>query len=211
MEIHVLQGEREFAKDNRTLGKFLLDGIPPAPRGVPQVEVTFDIDANGILNVQAPSTRGPERSSRSASSRPRVSPRKRSRPHAPSEAEAHAEEDKERRELVDLKNQVEHRSSTRPNKQLGEHKRQAAADEDKTVHRGRRRGCAGQKTAENGDKADDRGRAPGPSQQKAQKLGEVVYQQQAQQDAGAPPEPPPSADGGSNDDEPVDADFEVKA
>ena len=53
VEVHVLQGERPMARDNRTLGKFHLDGIPPAPRGVPQIEVTFDIDANGILNVSA--------------------------------------------------------------------------------------------------------------------------------------------------------------
>src|SRR3989338_8208077 len=53
VEIHVLQGEREFARDNKTLGRFILDGIPPAPRGMPQVEVAFDIDANGILNVKA--------------------------------------------------------------------------------------------------------------------------------------------------------------
>ena len=53
VEIHVLQGEREMAADNKTLGRFMLDGIPPAPRGVPQVEVKFDIDANGILNVSA--------------------------------------------------------------------------------------------------------------------------------------------------------------
>ena len=53
VEVHVLQGERDFATDNKTLGKFILDGIPPAPRGIPQVEVTFDIDANGILDVKA--------------------------------------------------------------------------------------------------------------------------------------------------------------
>ena len=53
VEIHVLQGERQFAKDNKTLGRFHLDGIPPAPRGMPQIEVTFDIDANGIVNVSA--------------------------------------------------------------------------------------------------------------------------------------------------------------
>ena len=53
VEIHVLQGERPLAKDNKTIGRFFLDGIPPAPRGVPQIEVTFDIDANGILNVSA--------------------------------------------------------------------------------------------------------------------------------------------------------------
>ncbi|GIR99794.1 MAG: hypothetical protein CM15mP102_06150 [Flavobacteriales bacterium] len=53
MEIHVLQGERPMAKDNKTIGRFHLDGIPPSPRGVPQIEVTFDIDANGIINVSA--------------------------------------------------------------------------------------------------------------------------------------------------------------
>ena len=53
VEIHVLQGEREFVRDNKTLGRFMLDGIAPAPRGVPQIEVTFDIDANGIVNVTA--------------------------------------------------------------------------------------------------------------------------------------------------------------
>ena len=53
VEIHVLQGEREMAADNKTLGRFVLDGIPPAPRGIPQIEVTFDIDANGIVNVSA--------------------------------------------------------------------------------------------------------------------------------------------------------------
>src|SRR5690625_7715982 len=53
VEIHILQGERPMAKDNRTVGRFILDGIPPAPRGTPQIEVTFDMDANGILNVHA--------------------------------------------------------------------------------------------------------------------------------------------------------------
>ncbi len=74
VEIHVLQGEREMAADNKTLGKFILDGIPPAPRGVPQIEVTFDIDANGILDVKA-KDRATARRSRSASPRPRCCPR----------------------------------------------------------------------------------------------------------------------------------------
>ena len=65
--IRVFQGEREMAADNKMLGQFDLVGIPPAPRGVPQIEVTFDIDANGIVNVSAPRTRAPARSSRSAS------------------------------------------------------------------------------------------------------------------------------------------------
>jgi molecular chaperone DnaK len=72
VEIHVLQGERDMAKDNRTIGKFQLTGIPPAPRGMPQIEVTFDIDANGILHV-SPRTRRRARSRRSASRRRAVS------------------------------------------------------------------------------------------------------------------------------------------
>ena len=74
VEIHVLQGERDFATDNKTLGRFILDGIPPAPRGVPQIEVTFDIDANGILDVR-PRTGQPARSSRSGSPPRRCSTR----------------------------------------------------------------------------------------------------------------------------------------
>ena len=74
VEIHVLQGEREMASDNKTLGTFILDGIPPAPRGVPQIEVTFDIDANGILDVKA-KDRPPPRAVRCASRPPRCSPR----------------------------------------------------------------------------------------------------------------------------------------
>ena len=76
--IHVLQGEREFAADNRTLGRFKLDGIPPAPRGVPQIEVTFDIDANGILNVSAKDLGTEQASRRSRSSRAPAWPRTRS-------------------------------------------------------------------------------------------------------------------------------------
>ena len=78
VEIRVLQGERDMAADNREIGRFILDGIPPAPRGMPQVEVTFDIDANGILAGARPRTRPPARSSRSASRAPAVSPRARS-------------------------------------------------------------------------------------------------------------------------------------
>ena len=76
VEIHVLQGEREMASDNKSLGTFRLDGIPPAPRGVPQIEVTFDIDANGILSV-TPRTRAAARSSpsRSPARRPSRIPR----------------------------------------------------------------------------------------------------------------------------------------
>ncbi len=77
--IRVFQVEREMAADNKMLGQFDLMGLPPAPRGVPQVEVTFDIDANGIVNVLGPRTRRPTRNSRSASRPPAASPTRRSK------------------------------------------------------------------------------------------------------------------------------------
>jgi len=105
VEIHVLQGERPLAKDNRTLGRFILDGIPPAPRGVPQVEVTFDIDANGILTVTA-KDRATSKSQNitikdsSGLSKEEIERMRR-------EAEAHAVEDRKQKELVDLRNQAD--------------------------------------------------------------------------------------------------------
>ena len=105
VDIHILQGEREMAQDNMTLGKFRLEGIPPAPRGVPQVEVTFDIDANGILNVSAKdkATGKEQRITITAStnlSKDEVERMVR-------DAESHAAEDKRRRETVELKNQAD--------------------------------------------------------------------------------------------------------
>jgi len=105
VEIHVLQGEREFATDNKSLGRFVLDGIPPAPRGVPQIEVTFNLDANGILNVTAKDKgTGKEQSitiqGSSGLSKDEVE-------KMAKEAEAHAEEDKKKREAVDARNQLD--------------------------------------------------------------------------------------------------------
>ena len=105
VEVHVLQGERQLAKDNRTLGRFHLEGLPPAPRGVPQVEVSFDIDANGIVSVTAKdSATGREQkitiSGSSGLSKEDVD-------RMVKDAEAHASEDKARRELVDARNQAE--------------------------------------------------------------------------------------------------------
>ncbi len=105
VEIHVLQGEREMAADNKSLGKFILDGIPPAPRGIPQVEVTFDIDANGILNVKAKDKATNKEqhitiTGASGMSEDEIKEKIK-------EAEKHAAEDKEKRELVELRNQAE--------------------------------------------------------------------------------------------------------
>jgi molecular chaperone DnaK len=113
VEVHVMQGERQMARDNRTLGKFNLDGIPPAPRGVPQIEVTFDIDANGIVNVQAKDKgTGKEQkitiTASSGLSKDEVD-------RMVKDAEAHAEEDKKRKEEVETRNRADqavHAAST---------------------------------------------------------------------------------------------------
>jgi molecular chaperone DnaK len=102
VEIHVLQGEREFAKDNKTLGRFHLDGIPPAPRGVPQIEVTFDIDANGIVNVSAKDLATGREQKVTITSSTNMS--KEDIERAVKEAQQYAEEDKKRRENVEIRN-----------------------------------------------------------------------------------------------------------
>jgi len=105
VEIHVLQGERDFAADNKTLGRFILDGIPPAPRGIPQVEVTFDIDANGILDVRAKDrATGKEQQVRITASSMLS---KNDVDKMVREAQEHAEEDRQRREEVETRNQAE--------------------------------------------------------------------------------------------------------
>src|SRR5512132_2958862 len=105
VEIHVLQGERDFANDNKTLGRFILDGIPPAPRGIPQIEVTFDIDANGILDVKAKDrATGKEQQVRITASSMLD---KSAVDQMVRDAQEHAEEDRQRREEVETRNQAE--------------------------------------------------------------------------------------------------------
>lgn len=105
VEVHVLQGEREFAKDNKTLGVFHLDGIMPAPRGVPQIEVTFDIDANGIVHVSAKDLGTQKEQSISITSSTNMS--KDDIDKAVKEAEQHAAEDKQRKESIDTRNEAD--------------------------------------------------------------------------------------------------------
>ncbi len=105
VEIHVLQGEREMAADNKSLGRFVLDGIAPAPRGVPQIEVTFNLDANGILNVTAKDKGTGKEQSITIQDSGNLS--KDDIEKAAKEAELHAEEDKKKREAVDTRNQLE--------------------------------------------------------------------------------------------------------
>ena len=105
VEIHVLQGEREMSEGNKSLGRFVLDGIPPAPRGVPQVEVTFNINANGILNVAAKDKGTGKEQSITIKESGSLS--KEEVEKAAKDAEAHAEEDKKKREMIEVKNQLD--------------------------------------------------------------------------------------------------------
>jgi molecular chaperone DnaK len=105
VEIHVLQGERDFAQDNKTLGRFILDGIPPAPRGIPQIEVTFDIDANGILDVRAKDRATSKEQQVRITASSMLS--KDDVDKMVRDAQEHAEEDKQRREEVEVRNQAE--------------------------------------------------------------------------------------------------------
>src|SRR5262249_26848640 len=161
------QGERDFVRDNRTLGRFHLDGIPPAPRGRPQIEVTFDIDANGILNVTA-KDKGTNKEqkirieSSSGLSKDEVEKMRR-------DAEAHAGEDKSRRELVELKNQADHHVYE-IEKQLKEHGDKLDAGDKKALEDA----LAAAKSAAQGEDKSKLDSALRELQTRAQKLGEAV-------------------------------------
>lgn len=127
VEIHVLQGEREFATDNKSLGRFVLDGIAPAPRGVPQIEVTFNIDANGILNVTAKDKGTGKEQSITIQNSGNMS--KDDIEKAQKEAEMHADEDKKKRETVDAKNQLE--NAIYQAKKMPDEFKDKISDEDK--------------------------------------------------------------------------------
>ncbi len=129
VEIHVLQGEREFANDNKSLGKFILDGIAPAPRGVPQIEVTFNLDANGILNVTAKDKGTSKEQSITIQNSGNMS--KDDIEKAQKEAEMHADEDKKKREAVDAKNQLE--NAIYQAKKMPDDFKDKISDDDKKV------------------------------------------------------------------------------
>lgn len=203
VEVHVLQGEREFAKDNKTLGRFILDGIPPAPRGLPQVEVSFDIDANGILNVKAldKATSKAQHITITASSglsKDEVEKMKK-------EAELHASEDKEKRELVDMKNTAE-ATVYQTEKMLKEQADRVPADVKKTV----------EEKLEEVKKVKDSSdvqaikNALGALQQAAMKIGEAMYKSQSAQNGQAGAQAGEGAPGGQSaggKDEPIKGEY----
>lgn len=130
VEIHVLQGEREMASDNKSLGRFILDGIAPAPRGVPQIEVTFNLDANGILNVTAKDKGTGKEQSITIQNSGNMS--KEDIEKAQKEAEMHAEEDKKKRDAVDAKNHLEN-AIYQAEKMPDEYKDKISDDDKETI------------------------------------------------------------------------------
>ena len=204
VEVHVLQGEREFANDNRTLGRFHLDGIPSAPRGMPQIEVTFDIDANGILNVAA-KDKGTNKEqsirieSSSGLSQEEIDGMQK-------DAEAHADEDKKRRESVDRRNEADQLIYA-TEKSLADYGDKLAEADKKGVEDA----VAALKQALEGTDDEAIAQAMTALQQASHKLAEEMYKDaQAQQAQGEPaPEGPADQPQGGGDTEPVDADFKV--
>ena len=211
VDIHILQGEREFAQDNRTLGRFQLAEIPPSPRGIPQIEVAFDIDANGILNVQARDLgTGKQQSivikSSSGLSDHEIEKMKK-------EADTHAADDKKKREVVDLKNQADQLLYS-TDKTLKEHGDKVSAET-----RGKIESAVNNlREAIKGDNAVAIKRAIENLSDASQELGKVLYEEAAKRQAASassgsskqkspPPEGEVKRKGG---DDVIDAEFEAK-
>ncbi len=180
VEIHILQGERPMAGDNKTLGRFMLDGIPMAPRGIPQIEVHFDIDANGILNVKAKDKgTGKEQSVRiessSGLSKDEIEKMKK-------EAEAHADEDKKKQELIEARNLADTMIYTTEKmmKEIEEKKVVITDDEKKKVEEG----VKALKDVKDKDDVEAIKKAADALSKDAQAVGAKMYQQNQQ--AGAP-------------------------
>jgi len=208
VNIHVLQGEREFAADNRTLGRFNLTGIPPAPRGIPQIEVTFAIDANGILNVSAKDlATGKEQSieikGSSGLSQDEIDKMKR-------DADAHAADDKKRREMVDLKNQAD-QLAYQTQKVLSEQGEKITPEDRSNIESA----ASALRDALKGDDAEAIRRTMDNLQKASHKLAEEMYKAQTQQAAAAGSatsgEAPQEADEKKDDgNDVIDAEYEVK-
>ncbi|NOY35778.1 MAG: molecular chaperone DnaK [bacterium] len=197
VEIHVLQGEREMAADNKSLGRFILDGVAPAPRGLPQIEVTFDIDANGILSVKAKDkATGKEQSIRieasSGLSKEEIEKMKK-------DAEAHAEDDKKKKELIDARNMADSLVYT-SEKSLKDAGDKVPADTKKEIEEK----IEALKKVKDGEDLAAIKNATEELSKAIQKIGELLYKQQSEQ----------KAEGGSADSsqsgQARDADFEEK-
>ena len=198
VEIHILQGERDMAGDNKTLGRFVLDGIPPAPRGIPQVEVSFDLDANGILSVKAKdkATNKEQKVTITAStglSKDEVERMKK-------EAEVHAEDDKKKRELAELRNNAEAMVYT-TEKMLKEYADKIPADDKKKIEEK----LEALKAVKSGEDLAAIRKAAEELTDLATKAGGAMYEKQ-KETANAAPAP----EQGEQKDGPIDAEFKEK-
>mgnify|MGYP001494483594 CR=1 FL=1 len=203
VEIHVLQGEREMAVYNKTIGKFHLDGIPPSPRGIPQIEVTFDIDANGILNVGAQDkATGKEQSIRieasSGLSQEEVD-------KMVDDAKKHETEDKEKREEVDVKNQAD-QLIYQTEKNLKEFEEKLDNDDKKRLEEAVEK----LKTASAGSNLEDMKSATEDLNSAWNEIAGKMYESSKQEGAGSQEPPEPTGESKKGDDKEIeDADFEV--
>ncbi len=200
VSIHVLQGEREMAADNKTLGQFELADIPPAPRGVPQIEVSFDIDANGIVQVSAKDKATNKEQSIRITAASGLSDDEINK--MVKDAEMHAEEDKKKRELVDTRNQAE-ALVDQTEKTLREHGDKVDADTKKGIESA----VEALKQAKESSNVEDIKQKIEALSQASHKLAEVMYQQASSSQDGQTNTGGADA-GAQTDDDVVDADFE---
>ena len=173
VEIHVLQGEREMANDNKSLGRFILDGIAPAPRGVPQIEVTFNLDANGILNVTAKDKGTGKEQSITIQNSGNMS--KEDIEKAQKDAEMHADEDKKKREAIDARNALEN-AIYQAEKMPDEFKDKISDDDKEAI----KKAVEEAKTHQNSDDKDELEKAAKDLQDAIMPIGAKMYQAQAE-------------------------------
>jgi molecular chaperone DnaK len=205
VEIHVLQGERDIAAHNKSLGRFHLTGIPPAPRGVPQVEVTFDIDSNGILHVSAEDKGTGEKQEIEITGSTNLSEDEVEK--MKEDAEKHAEEDKRRKELVETRNGAE--QLIFQTEELVEKHEDKISDEEKEEIESAKENL--EKVKDESEDADEIRDAMEKLTQASQTISQHLYEQQQQQ-AGGPGGPQAGAPGGAaggSEEEVQDADYEV--
>ncbi|HEC87215.1 MAG TPA: molecular chaperone DnaK, partial [Thermoplasmatales archaeon] len=204
VEIHVVQGERSMAADNKSLGRFHLTGIPPAPRGIPQIEVTFDIDVNGILNVSAKDLATGKEQSIKITGSTKLSDEEVERMRK--EAEAHAEEDRKRKEKIETRNNAENLIYTaeRTIKELGD----KISEEDKKAIDTK---IDELRKALTGDNIEEIKKKTEELSSELQKIGAKAYQQAAAQGVDKEnKEEKETWKGHPSDDKTIDADYKVK-
>ncbi len=197
VDVHVLQGEREMARDNRTLGRFQLVGIPPAPRGIPQIEVTFDIDANGIVNVSAKDLATSKEQKITITTSSGLSPSEIDR--MVKEAESNRDSDRKKREEIEARNQLDNVVFS-TERTLNENRAELDASLAREVEDAL---AQAKRTLESGDAASFRA-ATETLSKAAHRMAEALYQKKASEGGGTSP---PTGNGAPGQDDVVDAEY----